>query len=147
MRAIVAASLVIALMLVGNRLAFAQSPQQYYSGPGGQITGYVIGVSGYPVDWALICASDGQNTFQVFSGMSGVYLMRVPVGTYNVTVHVSGYRADSVSVNVADGSSVTVNFHLKQSQVAVPEFQPNITPIVMALALAAALIIRRSPKR
>ncbi len=137
MRFVLAASLVIALLLVGSRLVEAQSSQQYYGGPGGEITGRVIGVNGYPVDWAAVHASDGQHTYQVFSGMSGVYLMRVPVGTYFVTVSVAGYRADGATVNVTENSSNTVDFHL---EVAVPEFQPNGAPLIMVLTLAAILI-------
>lgn len=137
MRLLLMASLLVVLSLVGCRLVGAQSPQQYYGDQGGEITGYVIGVNGYPVDWAAVHASDGQHTYQVFSGMSGVYLMRVPVGTYFVTVNVSGYTAEGVTVNVTANSSNTANFQL---QVAVPEFQSNIAQWVMAFTLAATLV-------
>lgn len=147
MRTVVAASLVIALMLVGIGLVVAQSPQQYYGGPGGEITGIVIGVDKIPVDWALIYAKSGQSTFQTFSGMSGVYQMRVPVGIYNVTVNVSGFRANDASVNVTLNSSTTANFYLERSDVPVPEFQPNMARVVMVLAFAATLILRRCPWR
>ncbi len=129
--------MIIALLLVGSRLVEAQSPQQYYGEPGGEITGHVIGVDGYPVDWAAVHASDGQRTYEVFSGMSGVYLMRIPTGMYNVTVDVPGYRADGATVNVTENSSKTVNFHL---EVAVPEFQSNTAPLATALMLAATHI-------
>jgi hypothetical protein len=132
------ASLFVTLLLVGCRLVEAQSPHQYYGELGGAITGRVVGVDGYPVDWAAVHASDGQQTYQVFSGMSGVYLMRVPVGMYSVTVDVPGYRADGVTVNVTANSSNTANFQL---EVAVPEFQSNMAQWVLALTLLAALII------
>lgn len=137
MRPILMASLFVTLLLVGCRLVVAQSPQQYYGELGGEITGRVVGVDGYPVDWAAVHANDGQQTYQVFSGMSGVYLMRVPVGMYYVTVDVPGYRADGVTVNVTADSSNTANFQL---EVAVPEFQSNIAPWVTALTLAVTLI-------
>ena len=137
MRPILMASLFVTLLLVGCRLVEAQSPQQYYGELGGEITGRVVGVDGYPVDWAAVHASDGQQTYQVFSGMSGVYLMRVPVGTYSVTVDVPGYRADGVTVNVTANSSNMANFQL---EVAVPEFQSNIAQWVTALTLAVTLI-------
>ncbi len=137
MRPILMASLFVALLLVGCRLVEAQSPQQYYGELGGEITGRVVGIDGYPVDWAEVHASDGQQTYQVFSGMSGVYLMRVPVGTYSVTVDVPGYRADGVTVNVTANSSNTANFQL---EVAVPEFQSNMAQWVTALTLAVTLI-------
>lgn len=143
-----AASLVIALMLIGISLVVAQSPQEYYGGPGGEITGIVLGVDRIPVDWALIYAKSSQSTFQTFSGMSGVYQMRVPVGIYNVTVNVPGFRANSASVNVTLNSSTTANFYLERSDVPVPEFQPDMALIVMALTFAVALILRRcSSKR
>ena len=143
-RSILMASLFVALLLIGSRLVGAQSPQQYYGEPGGEITGRVTGVNGYPVDWASIHASDGQYTYQVFSGMSGVYLMRVPLGTYDVMVDVPGYRADSVTVNVTANSLNTANFQL---EVAVPEFQSNIAQLMTIFTLAVALILisRRKP--
>lgn len=144
MRPILMASLFVTLLLVGCRLVVAQSPQQYYGELGGEITGRVVGVDGYPVDWAAVHANDGQQTYQVFSGMSGVYLMRVPVGMYYVTVDVPGYRADGVTVNVTADSSNTANFQL---EVAVPEFQSNIAQWVTALTLAVTLIFisKRGP--
>jgi len=136
-------SLFLALLLVGCRLVGAQSPQQYYGEPGGEITGRVTGVNGYPVDWAAVHASNGQHTYQVFSGMSGVYLMRVPVGTYDVTVGVPGYRAGGVTVNVTANSLNTANFQL---EVAVPEFQSNIAQWMTIFTLAVTLIlISRKP--
>ena len=106
----------------------------------------MVGVDGYPVDWAAVHASDGQQTYQVFSGMSGVYLMRVPVGTYSVTVDVPGYRADGVTVNVTANSSNTANFQL---EIAVPEFQSNMAEWVTALTLAVTLIFvsKRGPSK
>ena len=145
MRTSLGAVFVIVLILVGSRLVHAQSQQQYYGGPGGEITGRVIGVNGYPVDWAAVHASDGQHTYIAFSGMSGVYLMRVPVGTYYVTVDDPGYRADSATINVTENSSNTVNFHLEQ--IAVPEFQSNAAPLIMSLILAAAFIFKSGSRK
>jgi uncharacterized membrane protein len=133
MRFILMASLVLALVLVGSNLVFAQSTQQYYGGPGGEIRGMVIGVDGHPFDWATIHASNNQQTFEAFSGMSGVYQMRVPAGTYNVAVSVQGYTANSATVNVTDNSSNTVDFYLQQP---VPEFPPTIGPLIIAFTVA-----------
>lgn len=143
MRYILLASLVTILLLVGCRFVGAQSAQQFYGDPGGEITGRVTGVNGYPFDWAAVHANDGHHTYQVFSGMSGVYLMRVPVGNYYVTVDVPGYMADGVTVNVTANSSNTSDFQL---EVAVPEFQSNIAQWVTAFTLAVTLVIisRRS---
>lgn len=138
MRFILTASLVLALVLIGSRLVFAQSTQQYYGGPGGEITGMVIGVNGHPFDWATIHANNSQQTFEAFSGMSGVYQMRVPAGTYNVTVSVQGYTANSATVNVTDNSSNTINFYLQQP---VPEFPPTIEPLLIAFTIALVFFI------
>ncbi|MGD0689352.1 MAG: carboxypeptidase-like regulatory domain-containing protein [Candidatus Bathyarchaeia archaeon] len=132
MRFILTASL-LALVLIGSRLVFAQSTQQYYGGPGGEITGMVIGVDGHPFDWATVYASNSQQTFEAFSGMSGVYQMRVPAGTYNVRVSAHGYTANSATVNLTDNSSNTINFYLQQ---AVPEFPPMIEPLLIAFTVA-----------
>jgi len=137
MRFILTTSLVLALVLIGSRFVFAQSTQQYYGGPGGEITGMVIGVGGHPFDWATIYASNSQQTFEAFSGMSGVYQMRVPAGTYNVTVSVQGYTANSATVNVTDNSSNTVNFYL----LAVPEFPQTIEPLLIAFTVALVFFI------
>ena len=138
MRLVLTASLVLALVLIGSRFVFAQSTQQYYGGPGGEITGMVIGVDGHPFDWATIYASNSQKTFEAFSGMSGVYQMRVPAGTYNVTVSVQGYMANSATVNVTDNSSNTVNFYL---QLPIPEFPLIIEPLLIALTVVLVSII------
>jgi len=120
MRFVLTASLVLALVLIGSRFVFAQSTQQYYGGPGGEITGRVIGVNGQPFDWATI------------------YQMRVPSGTYKVSVSVQGYTANSATVNVTDNSSNTVNFYL---QLAVPEFPPTIEPLLIAFTVAVVFFI------
>jgi len=138
MRFILTASLALALVLIGSSLVFAQSTQQYYGGPGGEITGMVIGVNGHPFDWATIYASNSQKTFEAFSGMSGVYQMRVPAGTYNVTVSVQGYMANSATVNVTDNSSNTVNFYL---QLPIPEFPLIIEPLLIAFTVALVSVI------
>ena len=163
MRIIFGASLVIALILVCSSLVEAQSPQQYYGEAGGEITGHVIGADGYPVDWAAVHATNNQSTYEAFSGMSGIYLMRIPIGTYNVTVDVPGYIARGATVNVTENSLHTVNFYLEvavltsysttstssfTTTTSVAEFQANAAPLIIALVLAATLIcVSESRKR
>ena len=142
------ALIVIVLMLSWGELVVALSPRQNYGGPEGQISGFVIGVNGYPVDWALVNATDGQHAFTAFSGMSGFYLMRVPSGTYNISVYAPGFWAYATGVNVTEDSTVEVDFHLQPSTVPVPEIQPGLVPVVLALTIAAALAVsRRTSKR
>lgn len=167
LKSILVALLFFVLMFGASSNVMAQysSPQQYYGMTGGEITGYVLGANSLPLDWAVIYARNSQHTYEAFSGMSGVYQMRVPVGAYNVTATFPGYSASSVNVTVSDGSSSTLNFYLRvnvavsggsssvinvyldQSQVPVPEFQPNVTLIVLAFAIAATLAIRYRSRR
>ena len=144
MRRILPVLLIVALVLVGSRLVSALSTvQQYYGGPGGEITGTVIGVDGHPFDWAIVYASNGQQRYEAFSGMSGVYQMRVPAGTYSVTVVAQGYTANGATVNVTDNSSNTVIFYLEQ---AVPEFTPITAPLLMSLIVVLVFISRKAPR-
>lgn len=137
--------LIITFALVGGKLVFAASAPKYFGGTGGTISGRVVSPSGGVVDWAQIHAKNGNQTFEAFSGFSGFYLMRVPAGTYNVSVYDfynPPYWAPSVNVTVTDGSSSTVNFYLQQQPPApIPEFQPNVLALVSMLAIAAACIV------
>jgi hypothetical protein len=139
--------LIITLALVEGNLVFALSAPKYYGGAGGTISGVVVSPSGSVVDWAQIHANNSNQTFEAFSGFSGFYLMRVPAGTYNVSVYDfynPSYWAPSGRVNVTDGSSSTVNFFLqRQPPAVVPEFQPNLSALVSMLALAATCIVMR----
>ena len=84
---LVVSLLIIALALVEAGLVFASSAPEYYGGTGGTISGIVVNPNGSVVDWAQVYARAGNQTFQAFSGFSGFYLMRVPAGTYNVSVY------------------------------------------------------------
>lgn len=139
------------LMMAGNNLAFAASNPDYYGGAGGTISGIVVSPSGNVVDWSQIHAKNGDQTFECFSGFSGFYLLRVPAGTYNVSVYDfynPPYWAPSVSVNVTDGSNTTVDFYLQlPPPIAVPEFQPNLLAVVAMLAIAASCIMARRSRK
>jgi hypothetical protein len=152
-RCIIAASVIVALILLSVKFAAAQTQPFQSSGTGGgMIMGTVLGFNMYyqliPIAWAAVYANNGLHTFIAYSSTGGFYEMFVPTGLYNVTVIQPGYKAYSNVVAVSDGSSSTINFTLEQSHVPVPEFQPNVTLIVMVLTLAGALVIRRrSTKR
>ena len=140
----------ILLVLAAESAALAASTPKYYGGAGGTISGVVVSPSGSVVDWSQVHADDGNQTFEAFSGFSGFYLMRVPAGTYNVSVYDfynPVYWAPSVSVTVTDGSNTTVNFYLQpQPPAVVPEFQPNLVAVLSMLAIAAACFITKRPK-
>lgn len=149
------APIALALLLFWGGSAAALASPQYYTGPGGQITGYVIGENGYPVDWALVNATDGYHSYAAFSGMSGMYMIWVPAGVYTVSVHSSGYfsgyfpgySANSAIANVTNNSIVRVDFRLKQATVQVPELAPGLAPTVLFLTLGAVLVIKRRVSR
>lgn len=111
------------------------------------IRGTVLGFNMYdqlePIAWASISASSAQRNFVAYTSAGGFYEMFVPVGTYNVTVIEPGYKAYSNTVSVSDGSTTSINFILEQSHVPIPEYPPNGALVVMVLALAAALVVRR----
>lgn len=141
---------ILTIVLVGSCGAFAASAPQYYGGPGGTISGLVISPTGSSVDWSQIYANMGNQTFEAFSGMSGFYLMRVPAGTYNVSVYDPyhpPYWAQSVSVTVTGGSSTTLNFYLQQQTPSpVPEF-PDFSVLAVVLGFAMACLLARRLKR
>jgi hypothetical protein len=166
-QAILASILVLGLVVAMSSDVVAQSSsQQYYGAGGGELTGYVLGVGNHPVDWARVRAKGTGQTYQTFSGMSGVYQTRLPVGEYNVTVDASGYTADTLNVTistnsksridfhlstldieVSPGSSSVINFYLIQTQVPVPEFQLGPSLTYIAVMFAAVLLIRRITRR
>ena len=157
-------SLAVVFLLTMNQRVLAQpQPNQYYGEDAGEISGYVLGVSGQPVDWAAIYAVNGQNKYQAFSGMSGFYAMEVPAAIYNLTIKVPGYEAlvtnatvtngsttkmnfsvNSINVAVSSGSSSVINFYLEQTQTPVPEFQPGLSLTLIMVTFAAILLFRRS---
>ncbi|MGD0424261.1 MAG: carboxypeptidase-like regulatory domain-containing protein [Candidatus Bathyarchaeia archaeon] len=159
-------SLIVVSILATNGIVLARpQPFQYYGGDGGEISGYVFSAGKQPFDWAAIYARSTQRTFQAFSGMSGFYEMRLPSGTYSVTVNVPGYEAlvtnatvtqgsatnlnfylNSMNVTVSEGSSSVINFYLQQTQTPVPEFQPAMTLLVLIIALTSTVIFRRLKK-
>ena len=141
----------ISLLLTANAFVFASSSPQDF-GPGGTISGIVVAPGGAVVDWSQIYAKNGNQTYEAFSGFSGFYLMHVPAGTYNVTVYDfynPVYWAPSVNATITDGSSLTVNFYLQPHAppAAVPEFQPDLTAVLMMVSIAAACILAKRSGR
>jgi hypothetical protein len=146
-------TLLLGLLLAGGMVvASAQTnPEQTFFGGGGLIRGNVYGFNMYdqliPIEWAPVTAASGRYNFVAYTGAGGSYEMFVPVGLYNVTVVSPGYKAYSMSINVADGSASAINFYLEQSGVPVPEFQPATFSIVLFVALASVLIAKRATTR
>ena len=160
--ALILASIALVLILSTNAQAVAYTHEgQYYGVSGGEVRGFVLG-SNRVLDWAIIYAKGSQRTYEAFSGMSGAYQMRLPVGTYNVSANFPGYQSVSRMVNVTEGSSTSLDFHLNNSvsvavssgsysvinfyldetQVPVPEFGSGAFA-VLVLTMLAMLILRR----
>jgi len=144
----------ICLVLCGRNVVRGSSTPMYYGGAGGQISGLVVSPFGNVVDWSQIHATNatnGNQTFEAFSGFSGFYLMRLPAGTYNVSVYDfynPSYWAPTVNVTVTDGSNTTVNFFLQQqAPPAVPEFQPDAAAAVTLIAIIAAGALSKRARR
>lgn len=141
----------IIIAVAGCNAAIATTTPAYYGGAGGTISGTVVSPSGNVVDWSQIYANNGNQTFEAFSGFSGFYLMRVPAGTYNVSVYDfynPQYWAPTVNVTVTDGSNSTVSFYLQpQAPSPVPEFQPALLVVVTMLAITAVRIMTKRSKR
>jgi len=140
----------ISIVLASSNSAFGSYSPKYY-GVGGTISGIVVSPGGNVVDWSQIHATAGNQTFEAFSGFSGFYLMRVPAGTYNVSVYDfynPGYWAPRVNVNVTNGSNTTVDFYLQpQAPSAVPEFQPNLLALIIMVAIAATGTVTKRLRR
>jgi hypothetical protein len=143
---------VIAIGLLGTGSVYAHSqPIQFYGGGGGYLSGQVLGFDylNYltPVAWARVTATNGLYSLSTSTGGNGYYGMFLLAGTYSVTVTEPGFLPHTISVAVSDGSSSSINFYLNESQIPVPEFQPQMISVALALALSATLLIKRTSKR
>ena len=149
---IIVLATLIAVGLFGTSLAYAHSqPTQSYYGGGGYVSGQVLGFDylNYltPVAWAKVTATNGLYSLSTSTGGDGYFGMFLLAGTYNVTVAEPGFLSHTISVAVSDGSSSSINFYLYESQIPVPEFQPQIISVALAIALAATLLTKRVSKR
>ncbi len=76
-------------------------------------------------------------------------MMRVPTGTFKVSVYVPydpGYWAPNATAKVTQDSTITVDFYL-QRPIPVPEIPAGMLSIIIALTLTAVFAVRkRSPK-
>jgi hypothetical protein len=146
----IAIAIVVALLFVGASNVSAQShnnPTQ----AGGRIEGTVYGYTMYndlrTISWAQVTAANQQIQLTTSSGGDGQYGMYVPGGVYNVSVYVQGYKTQSSSVAVSDGSLSNINFFLEESHVPVPEFPTQMLSALMIIAIAATLVAKRAVKR
>lgn len=145
-----ALGVVLAVLFIGVGTASAHNQPKQYGG--GYVQGAVYGYNMWdeliPIDWAQITASNDIYTFKYSSYADGGYGFYLPTGTFNLTVEEAGFVAQSRTIAVSDGSSTTgFNFFLQRSNVPIPEFPMQFFAVLMIVAIAGALLAKRSIKR
>jgi len=144
------AGIVLAMVLATMGTASAgEQPAQF---GGGFVSGFVYGYSMYdeliPINWATITASNDLYTFTTYSYADGGYGFYLPTGTFNMTVDEPGFIPQSRSITISDGSSTSgFNFFLERSNVPIPEFPTHFISLLMIVAMAGALVVKRSIRR
>ncbi len=99
-----------------------------YGGTSGTLQGTVTdSASSDPIPWASILATlTPTQTFQTFTGSSGMYSLNVVAGTYFVNASAFGYQsAQAMDVEVEDGETVTQSFQL----IALPTHILSVTVV------------------
>ncbi len=109
----------------------------------GQVLGFNYDNYLLPIAWAKVVATNGFYTFAASTGGGGGYGMFLPPGIYNVTAIEPGYVPHTILAAVSDGSSSAINFYLEQSKIPVPEFEPQALPVILLLALAVTLLVKK----
>ncbi|OFX15802.1 hypothetical protein A3K71_07580 [archaeon RBG_16_50_20] len=142
--------IVLSVLFIGAGMASAQNQPKQYGG--GYVQGAVYGYNMWdeliPIDWAEITASNDIYTFRYSSYADGSYGFYLPTGTFNLTVDEPGFVAQSRTIAVSDGSATTgFNFFLQRSNVPIPEFPTQFFAVLMIIAIAGALIAKRTIKR
>jgi hypothetical protein len=109
----------------------------------GQVLGFNYDNYLVPIAWGKVVATNGFTSFAASTGGDGGYGMFVPPGIYNVTALEPGYVPYTTVVAVSDGSSNAINFYLEQSKIPVPEFPSEALPVILIIALAATLLLKK----
>ena len=111
---------------------------------GGAIRGRVFG-GRTPLIWAEVSAYvDGQLVSKVSTGNGGSYLMFLPVGSVNVTVECPGFVMQSRIVSISEGGTTSLDWYLRKSRLAIPEFSSYGMPALVVILIAfGQLLLRR----
>jgi len=140
--------LVLAL-LVGLSCFFLSGFDKAAAQGGGRIQGTVY-VRNYMGDYrqlgsANITVTGGSISVppQAVFTAGGFYHVDVPPGNYVITANVPGYKPQSFTISVSDGSSTTVDFRLEESGVPIPEFQEYSTLFITSISLLLVVILMR----
>lgn len=144
---ILTALILMVLVFLSSRIVSAQSiPQQNLQNTA--LQGYVLGSGSAgirPIDWALIKLKNEQQSFEVFSGITGFYQIYLPGGTYNITVNVPvdpSYLNYSTTLMIPNGTTTIMNFQLQQV-LPVPELHAPLTSVILS-AIGTCLIARKT---
>jgi hypothetical protein len=143
--------LTLLVLLLSSRIVSARYlPQQDLQNTA--LQGYVLGSGSagiQPIDWALITLKNGQQSFEVFSGITGFYQIYLPGGTYNITVNVPvdpSYLNYSTTLMIPNGTTTLMNFQLRQV-LPVPEIHTTLITAMILFVLGAALLARKTGNR
>jgi len=148
-RIVTISMLTLVLVVISSRIVSANYlPQQNLQNTA--LQGYVLGSGSagiQPIDWALIALKNGQQLFEVFSGISGFYQIYLPGGTYNITVNVPvdpSYLNYSTTLMIPNGTTTLMNFQLRQI-LPVPEIHLPLTSVIVLSIVGATLLARKTP--
>jgi hypothetical protein len=151
-RIVTISMLTLVVLLISSRIVSAHYlPQQNLQNTA--LQGYVLGSGSagiQPIDWALITLKNGQQSFEVFSGITGFYQIYLPGGTYNITVNVPvdpSYLNYSTTLMIPNGTTTLMNFQLQQI-LPVPEIHTPLTTLttVMILSAVGATLVARKTR-
>ena len=147
-RIVTISMLTLVVLLISSRIVSAHYlPQQNLQNTA--LQGYVLGSGSagiQPIDWALITLKNGQQSFEVFSGITGFYQIYLPSATYNITVNVPvdpSYLNYSTTLMIPNGTTTLMNFQLRQI-LPVPEIHTPLTTVMVLSVVGATLLARKT---
>jgi len=95
--------------------------------------------------WAVVFMN-GTDTYTTYS-WDGFYETYLPQGIYTVTVEEAGLTTQSVSATIAAGGVSTLNFHLRPTGEAVPEYADCRVLVTLAAGVTAGLLSSKLNRR
>lgn len=82
----------------------------------GTLTGKVTAVSGSPIAGATITAvGSGSGTFSAATDADGLYTLTAPAGYYTVSCEAAGYNKNTLSANISNNRTTTLNITLVEA--------------------------------
>jgi hypothetical protein len=104
-----------------------QQPPQTQEGLG-TLTGKVYGnVPNTVIYRAEVIAEGGGKTYKTSTDKSGIYVLHLPAGTYNVTVNMETFNSETKSVNISTNQTKTQDFTLTTGTTSGPAPQYSLS--------------------